>query len=559
MSGRRRPIRAWRSPQAPSTPSGQAAVVEHAIDHELVRMLGGVPLLMPIIEKLDLRDVVNRRLYPSISGYEDLDWGLSTVVLVLNRLLAPKPLVHVESWLETTAIPDLLGFEAKKANDDRLGRTLDCLSSSYEDIWIDLIANAVSAFDLDLSTLGYDITSLSFCGAYEKSELIRYGYSRDHRPDRKQVELATTFLLEGGVPFDYRVLAGKVADSTTPVENLRRLQRLLSRLPKRDGRRPVVVSDRAMLTEKALVAYEDSGLSYVGPLDPSVGQGAVRQLLRSVPAEELAEAVLAYRPQRIRGQTPSPDDPTWEPYHGVERVLSIPRPEADPLEIRAVVVWSAAKARIDRELREKHIEGLEKSFAELAGKIGRRPYTTRNTVDKRVQKLLSRNPGRPFVKVEVTEEDGEIRLCWSRDDEAITAATQWDGRYVLGTNDWALTVNEILTFSKRRDVPEKGFRHLKGTLEVRPIYLHIEKRVVALVFCTMVALLIFSILELLARRAAVGRSAKKLLEHFSTLTMLVVVMKDATRLVRVIAQPDHFTVLDALGWPPPDHYFPPHP
>ena len=83
----------------------------------------------------------------------------------------------------------------------------------------------VRAFDLDLSQLAYDLTSVAFCGAYEDAaELVRFGYSRDHRPDRKQLELATTVTLAGGVPIDYRVLAGNVADRTTPVENLRRLR-----------------------------------------------------------------------------------------------------------------------------------------------------------------------------------------------------------------------------------------------------------------------------------------------------------------------------------------------
>jgi hypothetical protein len=149
-------------------------------------------------------------------------------VLVLNRLLAPQPLVHVETWLAGTALPDLWGLEAPQCNDDRLARTLDALHPHLAALWQDLVVAAVRAFGLDLSRLAYDRTSVAFCGAYEGADLVRFGYSRDHRPDRKQVELATTVTVEGGVPLDYRVLAGNVADCTTPVENLRRLQALLA-------------------------------------------------------------------------------------------------------------------------------------------------------------------------------------------------------------------------------------------------------------------------------------------------------------------------------------------
>src|SRR5438477_548948 len=81
----------------------------------------------------------------------------------------------------------------------------------------ELVRAAVLEFDLDLSQLCYDLTSIAFCGDYDQADLIRFGYSRDHRPDRKQLELATTVTVAEKVPLDYRILAGNVADRTTPV------------------------------------------------------------------------------------------------------------------------------------------------------------------------------------------------------------------------------------------------------------------------------------------------------------------------------------------------------
>jgi hypothetical protein len=59
-----------------------------------------------------------------------------------------------------------------------------------------------------------------------------------------------------------------------------------------------VISDRAMLSAAALAAYAGSDLRYLGPLDPSVGHGAVRTLLARVSAEDLAAHPLPSRPQR---------------------------------------------------------------------------------------------------------------------------------------------------------------------------------------------------------------------------------------------------------------------
>ena len=142
--------------------------------------------------------MVNRHCHPDGTTPGDLDAGLVAGVLVLNRLLAPQPLVHVETWLAGTALPDLWGLEAPQCNDDRLARTLDAWRRTWRPSGRTWSWPPVRAFGLDLSRLAYDLTSVAFCGAYEEADLVRFGYSRDHRPDRQQVELATTVTLDGG-------------------------------------------------------------------------------------------------------------------------------------------------------------------------------------------------------------------------------------------------------------------------------------------------------------------------------------------------------------------------
>jgi transposase len=274
---------------APPVREGQAAVLEAALDRALVRNLGALPALLPLCEQVGLREIVNRRCYPEGEAPEDLDVGTVTLILALNRLQAPQPLVHVEEWVGQSVLPDLLGITAEQCNDDRLARTLDTVLPHLDGLWQDLVVAAITRFGVDRSARCDDSTSISFCGAYDAADLVRYGYSRDHRPDRKQIELAATVTAAGGIPVDYRSLAGHVADRTTPVEHLRRLQGLLTLLPRREaGASCLVISDRAMLTDAALAASVGSRLRSLGPLDPSVGHGAVRALLATVPAEELA-------------------------------------------------------------------------------------------------------------------------------------------------------------------------------------------------------------------------------------------------------------------------------
>jgi hypothetical protein len=555
MPRRVRPPRAWQLPETAPAAQGQAAALETALDATLVRSLGALPVLLPLCAQLGLREIVNRHCWPQGAGPEDVDVGRMTLVLILNRLQAPRPLVHVETWLAGTMLPEALGLDAAQCNDDRLARTLDTLLPHLDAIWQDLVVAAISTFKLDLRYLCYDLTSVSFCGTYEEADLVRYGYSRDHRPDLKQIEVAATVTAAGGVPLEYRALAGNVADRTTPVENLHRLQALLALLPPRDpAQRCVVISDRAMLTAAALAAYARSDLSYLGPLDPGLGHGVVHDLLASVSAEELATHPLPYRPLRAA------KDPDWISYQGVERQLLVPHPDPlqPPLEVRALVVWSPGKARLDAQLRATHLTRLETALRQLAGKLGRRPYTTAGAVQKRLAALRKGQPARRFVDVQLTGDPANgmpLTLTWTRNEALLAQAAALDGRYVLGTNAPDLAAAQMLEHAKQRDVPEKRFALVKGPLAVRPVYVHKEERVLGLVFCSMVALLLFALLELVVRRAGLPLSGPQILAQCTPLTVVVLVLHDGSILRQLTGlAPPVATLLRTLGWPDAARY-----
>jgi len=108
-------------------------------------LIGGRPA-----EQLGLRAVVNRRCYPDGDAPDGIDLGRVALVLVLNRLLAPQPLVHVERWLAGTMLLELRGLTAAQCNDDRLARALDALLPHLDALWQDLIVAALTRFHLDL-------------------------------------------------------------------------------------------------------------------------------------------------------------------------------------------------------------------------------------------------------------------------------------------------------------------------------------------------------------------------------------------------------------------------
>jgi transposase len=135
-----------------------------------------------------------------------------------------------------------------------------------------------------------------------------------------------------------------------------------------------------------------------------------------------------------------------------------------------------------------------------------------------------------MVTVRGGSEEEPLALQWERLEEYLAEAARLNGRYVLGTTDLTLDAEQMLALSKRRDVPEKRYALVKGPLAIRPVYLHKQERILALIFCTMVALLVFALLELLLQRTHLALSGRVLIEQFSTLTVLVLVFQDGSHL-----------------------------
>ena len=324
----------------------QAAALGGEIVSLRPRQIGGLPLLYPVIEALSIRQTVNR-LSPSKAL---VDLGRIVEILILNRLLSPTALSGVSEWMAESVLPELLEVEADQVYDNRLGRALDQLHPKLGEIWATIVSRAIQTYDLDLSILHWDITSIYFEGAYTDSALARYGYSRDHRTDTKQVNLQVDTTDEGQIPILYQVLPGNTADITCPLDHLEALLAFLARPELIDSAvKPILVSDCKMITPEAVLACHFHTLYYLGPVADS---DANRAIIESVPTESLAKHPLKYRPKRVK-----PDDPNFQPYQGVWRPFPIEHGGAKVTD-RALVVWSAGKERLDIQKRKTHLRRL---------------------------------------------------------------------------------------------------------------------------------------------------------------------------------------------------------
>src|SRR5208337_4225625 len=237
---------------------------------ERARRFGGPWLGRTLLRQLELDRFLDENLS---RGREQVPWPLMAMVLVLGRLCDPSSELHLaERFYERSALPDLLGVPAEKVNDDRLYRALDALLPHKTKLEQHLRHKLGELFALDYDLLLYDVTSTYFEGEARGNRLAQRGYSRDHRPDCKQVNLALV-VSRSGMPVGYEVFAGNRHDSTTLEEMVRHIERLHGRAAR------IWVLDRGMVSEDNVEFLKQGGRRYIVGTPKSMLKRYERELL----------------------------------------------------------------------------------------------------------------------------------------------------------------------------------------------------------------------------------------------------------------------------------------
>jgi transposase len=471
-----------------------------------IRQVGALPILYPILEDLGLQAEVNA-LRPSKAK---IDLGRIALLLSLNRTMAPQPMYKVGDWAQTTVIPSFLNLSVAQLYDKRLGRAMDALYPIIGGIWGRLVSRAVRQEGIDLSTVHWDTTSFYFEGEYSDSDLARYGHSSDHRSEAKQAKLGLSVTHRQKMPLLYRVLTGNTDDRATAVPHIQALVIFLARPELASlGVRPLIVSDCKMVTPEAILACHEYQLDYLGPL---ATDNAVKAVIAAVPDEELAAHELRYRPQRqpAKGQPFIPYRGAWRPFTFTYQGQSV----VD----RALVVWSAGKERLDQQKRKTYLKRLLDGLDNIRRHLNTGSYQKRDYAVEQVARVRRGNPAKPLVDVALNGEDGALDLTFRINRERLAAAQRLDGKYALATSASRLSDHEALAYFKGQDRVEKSVAVVKGPLQVRPVFLHSDKRIEVLVFFNLVALLVRSILAVRLKQAGLTYSVERVLFEFAALS-----------------------------------------
>lgn len=453
------------------------------------RHVGPLLLVGHYLDRLGLVKLVDAAV--PMRGRAQLTHGEVIAALVANRLCGPAPLYDVAGWASSAALAELFAIPAALLNDDRLGRALEALSPVAERVRGQLALAAASTCAVDLSRLHLDLTAVRFTGAHADSALVEKGWAADRSIARQVKTLQAS--TPDGVAVYYRPHHGSASELPCFTAALERLAELAP-----PGL--VVVADSGLGYLGSLCAADAAGLRFVVPLRADTGW-ADRFRTDVGTLEALPE--LDHRSQRDQRHH------TAEParYHGLLRPLDITDKDTGRAHrLRAAYIWSSEEAASVADGRERALAKAEEALGRIRNGLGGRYYKTKKQVDTRVAKIIGANIADLITVTSGPARDGKPTLRWQRNHDTITTAAQLDGLYAVATNlpdppGTGLTALDVLKLYKDQWIVEQRHRDLKQTLHVRPVFLHNDDRIEALIAVVGIALLIFGLIEADLRHA----------------------------------------------------------
>lgn len=488
---------------------------------ERLRRFGDVYLALILWRRMGLGRFFQKKME---NGREEIPWNLMICLLCVARFCEPSSELSIaESWYQKTALDDLLGIDVNKVNPDRLYRTLDTVLKHREALFEHLGKLYGEMFGEKCDILLYDVTSTYFEGKAEKNDLAKHGYSRDKRPDCRQVCIGLVVTPEG-FPLAFEVFAGNRSDVTT-------LEEIVELMERKYGKaRRVWVVDRGIVSEANLSMLRRNGADYICGTPRSMLKKYEEELL-SQSWEQVQEGV-----EVKIVKTPSGEDEDGEYDPGACETYILCKSKGRMEKDRAIVKKAADRL-------QNHLEKLQKSI--ISGRV-----KNRIVAERRVGRLFGKywRASRLF-NVKISEgKDSDKKNSFHMEIVRNKEAEEWlslqNGCYLLRTNLKVKDATELWRAYIGLVRVEDAFRQLKSPLELRPLYHQRTDRVQSHIMICFLALAMREVLSQWMKASGLGNAVDTLKKEISEIRSMDVVLraKKKTEIrLRVVSTPEKST------------------
>ena len=454
---------------------------------ERTRDFGDVWLALELLRRLGLQEFF-RRVLPR--GREDISWADFVCVLVIARLCAPKSELYIaEHFYGHTALADIMGIPTDKVYDNRLYRALDKLLPHKEALESHLKERFGELFGINYDLLLYDVTSTYFEGEAKKNVQAKRGYSRDRRPDCKQVCIALVVTREG-IPLGYEVFDGNRKDDTTVKE-------IVEKMEQRYG-----VADRIWVMDRGMV--NEVNVDFLR-------QGHRRYII-GTPRSTLKH----FERQLLSGD--------WRSIReGLEvQYCASPRGEEEVF----ILCRSTDRKEKEQAILDRFTHNIEDGLFNLAEscRVGRIKKVS--VAERRIGRLLQRNSrAAGLYEIEVIEDEQDrLSIRWSKREDRHSWASLTQGCYVLRSNitDWS--AEELWHAYIHLTEAEAAFRIQKSDLALRPIWHQKQSRVQAHLLVCFLAYVLWKCLAQMCKQGGLGHEPRKVFDEISRMKLNDVIL-----------------------------------
>jgi transposase len=446
----------------------------------------------------------------------DVAWSRIAALLAINRLCEPGSELSVEErWYPATALDDLLGIAEGKVNDTRLYRCLDRLIPHKTKLERHLRQRYGELFATTFDVLLYDLTSSYVEGRAEQNPMMQRGYSRDHRPDCKQVVIAL-IVNEDGFPLSYETFDGNRADVTTFEVVIRMVERKYGKA------RRVWIFDRGIISEDNLKALRKRNGQY----------------LVGTPRAKLKE----FEKQLLEGE--------WNQIRPDVEVQHIPTPSGEETYL---LCRSTSRKEKESAMRHRVSTSMEQALGKLEKRIASGQLKDRLKIERTLGKIQARHPSvNDLYQMTVVEKSDGLQLRWKLIEERRAWRDAREGAYLLRTNLKEERPEELWKKYIQLTEAEAAFRALKSELAIRPIFHQKEDRVKAHILVAFLGYALWVTFKHLLKRKHAEVSPARALSLLASLQSADIVLPttDGREIrLRRITQPsaEQKLLLDHLG------------
>jgi len=454
------------------------------------KRLDHLGIVAGICQEIGLAEVIDEQV--GANGRQ-VSVGQATQAMILNGLgFSSRALYLTSEFFANKPVEALVGpgISAAMLNDDTLGRALDALYAvGVTEVFAWVAAAGCRRFGIQHQFVHLDSSSFHLHGAYDTREpereavTITYGYSKEERPDLKQVVVNLMTSYRSAIPTWLEVLSGNRSDKESFVPSITAYTAQLQA-----GERPYFVADSALYSADNLRALSET--RWVSRVPQTLGQA--QTLVEEVTVTEMTPLEEGYWGKE-----------TAVTYGDVaQRWLVVYSQTADERETRSFARQLARQqAQAEKSLRrlQRQEFACETDAREAVAKASQRWRYHQAQVEVEPIRRYP-HPGRPPEGA--SPDIVGYRLVGEvvEDQAALAQAARRRGKFIIATNELnpaQLPAAAMLSVYKAQGVSvERGFRFLKDPMFFADsLFLKKPERVMALLMVMGLCLLVYALAE----------------------------------------------------------------